>query len=111
LFTEALSVNTAFDHLRSGYEVHLKPGEDVERTRQELLDAIQNVPDVRHAPAPEVLVSGLADQAAVLSVCWWTSSRHEQYLATRNNVLTAIQQRMASAAEQEPAIATQSEVQ
>ena len=36
LFTEALSVNTAFDHLRSEYEVHVKPGEDVEQMRQDL---------------------------------------------------------------------------
>jgi small conductance mechanosensitive channel len=106
LFTEALSVNTAFDHLRSEYEVHLKPGEDVEQMRQELLDAIQNVPDVLHDPPPEVLVSGFADQAAVLSVRWWTSSRHEQSIAMRNKVLTAIQQRMASAAKPEPALAT-----
>ena len=110
LFTEALSVNTAFDHLRSEYEVHLKPGEDVEQMRQELLDAIQNVPDVLHDPPPEVLVSGFADQATVLSVRWWTSSRHEKSIAMRNKVLTAIQQRMASAAELEPALATQSEL-
>jgi small conductance mechanosensitive channel len=107
LFTEALSVNTTFDHLRSEYEVHLKPGADVEWMRQELLDAIQTVPDVLHDPLPEVLVSGLADQATVLSVRWWTSSRHEQSIATRDKVLTAIQQRMAFAAEPEPALATQ----
>jgi small conductance mechanosensitive channel len=96
LFAEPLSVNTAFGQRQSEYEVHLKGGQDLERARNRVRDALRNVPEVLSDPAPEVLLSGVADDNVTLLARWWTSPENTEALKVRDRVLFAIHRTLSS---------------
>jgi small-conductance mechanosensitive channel len=95
LFTETVSVNTAFGKLRSTHEIQIKAADDIEATRNELLDAIREVPDVLPDPEPAVLVSGLDEEKVTLLATWWTPPQHDQTMLIRHRVLDAIRNALA----------------
>lgn len=96
LFAEPLSVNTAFGQRQFEYEVHVKADQDIEWARKRLRDALRTVPDVSNDPAPEVLLSGLADDNVNLLARWWTSPEQTDSLQVRDRVLVAIHRALAS---------------
>ena len=95
LFTETVSVNTAFGKLRSTYEIQLKAVDDIEEVGNELLDAIRGVPDVLRDPGPTVLVSGVDEEKVTLLASWWTPPQHDRAMLIRHRVLAAMQHALA----------------
>lgn len=98
LFTEPLSVNTAFGQLESEYEVHVKAGQDVDQARNRLREAISSVSEVLREPAPEVLMTGFGDDNITLLARWWTAPRHTESLHVRHQVLSAIHEALGALA-------------
>jgi small conductance mechanosensitive channel len=93
LFTQAVTVNTANEKRRSGYDVGIGVGDDIEEARSAILRTILGVEGVLADPAPQVLVVELADYSVKLRVWWWTEPpQRMQVLQVQSRVLQTIKQ-------------------
>lgn len=90
VFTNAVTVNTAFPLRRSEYDVGIGYGDRIEEARAAILDALQGVDGVEADPAPEVLAWELAGPSVNLKVLWWTDSRRASVLHVQGAVVEAI---------------------
>lgn len=91
LFTNSVIVNTAFDSRRLQYDVGIGYGDDIDRAKELMLQAMQSVPEVVEDPAPDVLVMELAESSVNIRIRWWIKPpRRADDLASRDKVLSAI---------------------
>lgn len=96
LFTNPVVVNTAFEIRRLEYDVGIGVGDDPDRAKALILQAVKSVPDVLGSPAPDVLVTDLAASAVKLRARWWIQPpRRYEFLESRDRVLTAIKRTLA----------------
>jgi len=63
IFTNAITVNTAYDKRRLQYDVGIGYGDDIARARQLILEAVREVEGVLTDPAPDALVMDLAESS------------------------------------------------
>lgn len=97
LFTDTVVVNTAFAHRRLEYDVGIGYGDDVEKARELMLDAIHSVDGVLSDPAPDVLLMDLAASSVNLRARWWIAPpQRADALDARDRVLTAIKARLTA---------------
>ncbi len=94
LFTDSVTVNTAFEVRRSEHTIGIGYGDDIARAMALILEAMQGVEGVCVEPAPDVLVSGLGDFSVNLQARWWTASRRGDVLGVRSRVIAAIKSRL-----------------
>lgn len=90
LFTDSVTVNTAFPKRRSQYDVGISYEDDIERARELMLEAIKSVEGVLDAPAPDVRVVELAGSSVNLRARWWTDSQRSSVTAVADRVITAV---------------------
>jgi small conductance mechanosensitive channel len=95
LFTNSVTVNTAFDVRRLQYDVGIGYGDDVEQSKALMLEAVRNVEGVLHDPAPDALVVELAESSVVIRVRWWIRPpRRADALDLQDQVIMAIKQKV-----------------
>lgn len=93
LFTNIVTVNTAYLYRRIEYDVGVGYGDDIESTRCVLLETLRKVEGVLPSPEPEALIIELADYAIVFRLRWWiTPPRRIDALDTRDRILTQVRQ-------------------
>lgn len=90
IYTEPVTVITAYDLLRSQCEVSIGYGEDIATTRKILLLTIQKIEGVLNEPAPDVLLSQLGSYAQIIQVRWWTRPKRSHLMRVQDQVLQAI---------------------
>jgi small conductance mechanosensitive channel len=94
LFTNSVTVNTAFDNRRWEYELSTKVTDDLPSLKSLIVDTVRRVNGVLPDPPPEALLvdlEGPDSNAVKLHITWWTeSSRQHQMMASHDRVLTAI---------------------
>lgn len=90
LYTNAVTVNTAFPRRRTQFDVGIGYGDDIGRAGQLMLEAMKGVQGVLSDPAPDVLVVALADSSVNLRARWWSESRRLETLQVQDRVLAAI---------------------
>ncbi|MDB9356524.1 mechanosensitive ion channel family protein, partial [Nodularia spumigena CS-587/03] len=71
LFTNSVTVNTAFENRRLEYDVGVGYGDDLDWTKQLMLEAMHSVDVVLKDPPPDVLVMELADNSVNIRARWW----------------------------------------
>jgi small-conductance mechanosensitive channel len=97
LFTNSVTVNTAFDNRRLEYDVGIGYGDDIDRAKQLMLDAMHSVNEVLKDPAPDVLVMELAESTVNIRVRWWVHPpRRADNLISRDKVITAIKKTLVA---------------
>lgn len=97
LFTNSVTVNTAFDNRRLEYDVGIGYGDDIDRAKELILEAIASVDKVLYEPPPEVLVMELAESTVNIRARWWIAPpRRADALDTRDQVLTAIKKKLTA---------------
>ncbi len=97
LFTNSVTVNTAFEHRRLEYDVGIGYGDDIEEAKQLMLEAIDSVNEVLKDPAPDVLVMELAESTVNIRARWWIAPpRRADDLYSRDKVLTAIKNKLTA---------------
>ncbi|MFH7024135.1 MAG: mechanosensitive ion channel family protein [Heteroscytonema crispum UTEX LB 1556] len=97
LFTNSVTVNTAFDSRRLEYDVGIGYGDDIDRAKQLILEAMQSVDEVLSDPAPDVLVMELAESTVNIRARWWIKPpRRADDLTSRDRVLTAIKKTLTA---------------
>ncbi|MBD2079272.1 mechanosensitive ion channel family protein [Leptolyngbya sp. FACHB-17] len=97
LFTNSVTVNTAFDSRRMEYDVGIGYGDDIEQAKQLIHEALEEIDEVLRDPAPDVLVMELAESTVNIRVRWWIKPpRRIDDLRSRDQVLTAIKQKLTA---------------
>lgn len=95
LFTNSVTVNTAFESRRLEYDVGIGYGDDIDRAKQLMLQAIHSVDSVLQDPAPEALVMELAESTVNIRVRWWIKPpRRADALDSRDKVISAIKKKL-----------------
>jgi small-conductance mechanosensitive channel len=95
LFTNSVTVNTAFENRRLEYDVGIGYGDDIDRAKQLMLQAIHSVDSVLQDPAPEALVMELAESTVNIRARWWIKPpRRADALDSRDKVISAIKKKL-----------------
>ncbi|MEA5573243.1 mechanosensitive ion channel family protein [Calothrix sp. UHCC 0171] len=95
LFTNSVTVNTAFDTRRLEYDVGIGYNDDIDLAKQFILEAMYGVEEVLKEPAPDVLVIELAESTVNIRVRWWINPpRRIDDLQSRDKVLSAIKKKL-----------------
>lgn len=97
LFTDTVVVNTAFEHRRLEYDVGIGYGDDIDRARGLILEAVRGTEGVLAEPAPDVLLMDFAPSSVSLRVRWWIAPpKRADALDARDKVLTAVKNQLKS---------------
>lgn len=97
LFTNSVTVNTAFAKRRMEYDVMIGVSDDVERAKQLLLDVMAQAEGVAPDPKADVIVVALGEYATHLRVRWWSDSRIADVLIAQDKVLASAKERLTAA--------------
>lgn len=71
LFTNSVTVNTAYEKRRLEYDLSIGYGDDIAQAKRILLDTVREIPEVLDDPAPDALVIKLADSSVNIRLRWW----------------------------------------
>lgn len=71
LFTNPVTVNTAYEKRRLQYDIGIGYGDDIARAKQVMLAALEDIPDVLREPAPDAIVVDLAASSVNIRLRWW----------------------------------------
>jgi small conductance mechanosensitive channel len=97
LFTNSLTVNTAFDNRRLEYDIGIGYGDDIDRAKQLILQAIHETEGVFSQPAPDTIVVDLAASTVNIRARWWIKPpRRAPALDLQDSVLTAIKNKLTA---------------
>lgn len=95
LFTNSVTVNTAFDKRRTEYDFSIGCGDDIDCAKQLMLAALYSINEVLKAPAPDVLVLDLAESTVKIRVRWWISPpRRIDDMRSRDKVICAVKKKL-----------------
>jgi small-conductance mechanosensitive channel len=97
LFTNSITVKTAFENRRLEYDVGIGYSDDINQAKQLILEAIASVDEVLKDPAPDALVMELAGSTVNIRARWWIKPpRRADALDSRDKVLTAIKNKLTA---------------
>ena len=97
IYTKSFILNTAYDSRRSQYDVGIGYGDDIGKATAAMLEAMQGVEGVLEEPAPEVVVTALADFNISLRARWWTKAVRTEVVHTTSRVLVALRKALTEA--------------
>lgn len=97
LFTNSVTVNTAFEHRRLEYDIGIGYGDDIDEAKRLILAAMNETEGVLREPAPDAIVIDLAASSINIRARWWVKPpRRADELDLRDRVLTAIQKKLTA---------------
>ncbi len=95
LFTNSVTVNTAFESRRMEYDIGIGYGDNIDKAKRLMLEAIYSVDEVLRDPAPDVLALELAESSVNIRARWWIKPpRRMDDLSSRDKVISAIKQKL-----------------
>lgn len=97
VYTKPVTVISAYDMLRSEYDVGIGYGDDLGRAKEIALKAISRIGGVLSEPAPDVLVWELGESSKNIRLRWWTSPQRGDVLKIRDAVLKEVAEAISSA--------------
>jgi small-conductance mechanosensitive channel len=93
LFTNPVTVNTAFDKRRLEYELGIGYGDDIDTAKRLIVEAMRGVEGVLAEPAPDALVVALAESSVTIRARWWIMPpRRADALDLQDGVIVAIKE-------------------
>ena len=97
LFTNAVTINTAYDARQLHYDIGIGAGDDIGRARSVILETLRGIDGVLADPQPDVLVVALAQNNPLLRVRWWIRPpRWADAIEVQDQVLRAIKSALAT---------------
>ena len=90
IYTRAVTVRTAYPKRRSEYDVGIGYADDIEKTREIILGALEGLPGLERDPAPEAIPWALDSSTVNIRVRWWTDSRRSSVVEAQGRVIPAI---------------------
>ncbi|MDI9634320.1 mechanosensitive ion channel family protein [Oscillatoria amoena NRMC-F 0135] len=97
LFTNSVTVNTAFENRRLEYDIGIGYGDDVQQAKQLILDTLNSMDEVLAEPSPDAIVVDLAESTVNIRMRWWIKPpRRADSLDSRDRVLTTVAQTLVA---------------
>src|SRR5581483_2150928 len=97
LFTNPVTVNTAFASCCLEYQLEISIEEDVERVKTLILATLSGLDGVLSQPPAEVLMVGLTTAGVTLRLSWWIGKAgHPEVLHLQDTVLTALKAQLVA---------------
>lgn len=91
LFTQRVTVNTAYPVRRVQYDLGIGYGDDIAHAKDVILRTVEGIDGVQSDPKPEVLVVGLDGSAVTLRVRWWIDPpKRRDAISSQDKVLHAV---------------------
>ncbi len=97
VYTKPVTVISAYDMLRSEYDIGIGYGDDLGQAKAIALSALTQVTGVLTDPAPDVLVWELGESSKTIRIRWWTNPGRVNVLQIRDRVLTKVAEAIADA--------------
>ncbi len=97
IYTDPVTVITAYQMVRSQYDVGIGYGDDIAEAKRIALEAVQGVEGVLADPAPDVLTWDLAESSVNLRVRWWSLPVRGEVVVLRDRVLRAVAEALLGA--------------
>ena len=98
LFTNSVTVNTAFEKRRLQYDFGIGYGDDIARAKQTVLETVRGIPEILHEPAPDALVVELGGSSVNIRLRYWVSpSRRYDVLMAQDAVLERVKNALQQA--------------
>lgn len=97
LFTNSVTVNTAFESRCLEYELEISFDEDIERVKSVILETLTTMDGVLSQPPAEALVVALRNSGVALRISWWTRMHgHPEVLHLQDRALTSLKNQLLS---------------
>jgi small-conductance mechanosensitive channel len=97
LFTNSVTVNTAFESRRLQYDVGIGYGDDIDEAKRLMLEAMRETEGVLNDPSPDAIVMELAGSTVNIRARWWIKPpRRAESLELQDRVLTAIKRKLTA---------------
>ncbi len=97
IYTDPVTVISAYDMLRSQYDVGIGYGDDIDAAKRILLDVARSVDGVLDDPAPDVVVWDLAGSSLNLRLRWWTKPKRSDVVTHRDQILQRAKEQLVAA--------------
>ena len=97
IYSEPVSVITAYDMIRSQYDVGIGYGDDIDEAKRIALETVKGIEGVREDPAPDVLTWDLAGSSVNLRVRWWSDPKRGGVVQLRDRVLRHVSRDLLAA--------------
>ncbi len=97
LFTNSVTVNTAFEHRRLEYNIGIGYSDDIDEAKRLILEAMHRTDGVLETPAPDAIVVELAGSSVNIRARWWVQPpRRADVLDLQDRVLTNIKNKLTA---------------
>jgi len=97
LFTNAVTVNTAFENRRLESDIGIGYSDDIDQARRLILEAMHQTNGVLETPAPDAIVVELAGSTVNIRARWWVDPpRRADVLDLQDRVLTNIKNKLTA---------------
>ena len=97
IYSEPVSVITAYNMIRSQYDVGIGYGDDIDEAKRIALETVKGIQGVMEDPAPDVLTWDLAGSSVNLRVRWWSDPKRGGVVKLRDEVLRRVSQDLVGA--------------
>ncbi len=97
IYTNPVVVNTAFQCIRSQYDVGVGYGDDLRKAAQVMQQTLESVDGVVSDPAPDVIATELGGSSVVLRARWWTAPERANVVKVGNEVIASIKEALDDA--------------
>ncbi len=97
VYTDAVTVNTAFPLRRSQYDVGIGYGDDIDQACGIIINAIRGLEGVADDPPPEAFAWELAGSTVNVRVRWWTHSKRSEVVRVQGRVVGAVKKALTEA--------------
>jgi small conductance mechanosensitive channel len=97
VYTDAVTVNTAFPLRRSQYDVGIGYSDDIDLACEIIVQAVLDVEGVADDPSPEAFAWELAGSTVNIRVRWWTHSKRSEVVHVQGRVIRAVKKALSEA--------------
>ncbi len=97
IYTESVAVITAYNLLRSEYDIGIGYGDDVEKAKSIVVEIFESTEGILKDPKPDVLVWDLAGSSLNLRARWWSKPDRASVVHLRDKVLQQVRERFPAA--------------
>lgn len=97
LFTDSVTVNTAYNKRRSQYDIGIGYDDNIEAAQELCLRVLSEIDGVLDDPAPDTIMTEMGDSAVVFRVRWWTNPHQADVLKVQNLALRTMKNRLTEA--------------
>lgn len=97
IYTEPVTVITAYDMLRSQVDIGIGYGDDVDRARELALKIAKGADGVFADPAPDALVWELGGSSLNIRLRWWSDPQRGSVIKVKDRILQSIRDEFTDA--------------